>query len=122
MGHGAIALEALKATADLGQLILLGTPRVPLQTDLSEVLVDVFLRGIVVRGALEWRLPMYAPQNTRTFSHFSKQEMIFSWLLEGKLKLEPMISHRMRPEAIKEAYEGLLHDPGHYTGVVLDWT
>ncbi len=122
VGPSAVVREALKATATLGQLILLGTPRAPMQTDLSEFLSDVHLRGIVIRGALEWRLPMYDPLHARTFSQFSKQEMIFSWLLEGKLKIEPMISHRLRPEDIKEAYEGLLHDSGQYTGVVLDWT
>ncbi|GIX07140.1 MAG: hypothetical protein KatS3mg115_1543 [Candidatus Poribacteria bacterium] len=54
-------------------------------------------------------------------SQYSKQEMIFDWLLEGKLQLEPLISHRLPPERIKEAYDGLRDHPETYTGVLLDW-
>ena len=51
----------------------------------------------------------------------SKQQMIFDWMERGELKIEPLISHRLKPEQIQEAYEGLLNQPETYTGVVLDW-
>jgi threonine dehydrogenase-like Zn-dependent dehydrogenase len=54
-------------------------------------------------------------------SQFSKQQMIFDWIHRGELKVDPLISHRLKPEQIKEAYEGLLNEPGIYTGVLLDW-
>jgi threonine dehydrogenase-like Zn-dependent dehydrogenase len=47
--------------------------------------------------------------------------MIFDWLQRGELKLEPLISHRLKPEQLKEAYEGLLNEPETYTGVALVW-
>ena len=48
--------------------------------------------------------------------------MIFDWLRRGKLQLDPLISHRLPPAKIKEAYEGLEEQRDTYTGVVLDWT
>lgn len=121
VGHSRVVMQALQATARHGQLILLGSPRVPVEGNLTELLSDVHLRWITVRGALEWCLPMYPTVGARQ-SQFSKQEMIFDWIERGELRLEPLVSHRLRPEQIKEAYEGLLHQPETYIGVVLDWT
>ena len=58
VGHSQVILEALKATANYGQVVLLGTPRVSVDGDLTELLSDVHLRWITIRGALEWCLPM----------------------------------------------------------------
>jgi 2-desacetyl-2-hydroxyethyl bacteriochlorophyllide A dehydrogenase len=120
VGHSAVVSQALKATASHGQHIILGTPRVPVEGDLTDLLADIHLRWITVRGALEWFLPMYSDHG-ETVSQHSKQELIFDWLRRGKLHLEPLISHRLKPEQIKEAYEGLLRQPETYTGVALDW-
>ena len=120
VGDSRVVMQALKATARHGQLVLLGTPRASAQGDLTELLSDVHLGLITMRGALEWFLPMYPDIGDRT-SQYSKQMMIFDWVERGELKLEPLISHRLRPEQIKQAYEGLLHERETYTGVVLDW-
>lgn len=121
VGHSAVVMQALKATASFGQIVLLGTPRVSVQGDLTELLSDVHLRFITVRGALEWCLPMY-PETGAADSLLSKQEMIFEWLRRGDLNLSSLISHVLKPEQIREAYEGLEHHPETYTGVALDWT
>jgi 2-desacetyl-2-hydroxyethyl bacteriochlorophyllide A dehydrogenase len=121
VGHSAVVMQALRATADHGQLVILGSPRVPVQGNLTELLGEVHLRWITVRGALEWRLPMYPVTGDHVSQH-SKQQMIFDWLARGKMALEPLISHRLAPAQIKQAYDGLEHDPDTYTGVLLDWT
>ncbi|MBM3237849.1 zinc-binding alcohol dehydrogenase [Candidatus Poribacteria bacterium] len=120
VGHSSVVMQALKATANYGQLIILGSPRVSVQGNLTELLSDVHLRWITIRGALEWCLPMYS-ESEKVISQFSKQQMIFDWIHRGELKIEPLISHCLKPEQIKEAYDGLLNEPEKYTGVVLDW-
>ncbi|MEZ4863763.1 MAG: zinc-binding alcohol dehydrogenase [Caldilineaceae bacterium] len=120
VGHSAVVMQARKATARFGQVVLLGSPREAVAGDLTELLSDVHLRMITLRGALEWVVPMYPDVGDRT-SHWSKQAMIFDWVQRGALQLEPLISHRMAPEQIKEAYEGLLRQPESYTGVALAW-
>ena len=121
VGHSAVVMQALRATATYGQLVVLGTPRVAVQGDLTDLLSEVHLRWITMRGALEWCLPMY-PTTRNAESQYSKQQMIFGWLRAGKLQIEPLISHRLKPEKIKEAYDGLLYHPDIYTGVLLDWS
>jgi len=120
VGHSSVVMQALKATILHGQLIILGSPRVSVQGDLTALLSNVHLRFITIRGALEWFLPMYPDIGGRE-SQYSKQEMIFDWVQRRELKLEPLISHRLKPDQIKIAYEGLLHQPETYTGVALDW-
>jgi threonine dehydrogenase-like Zn-dependent dehydrogenase len=120
VGHSGVVMQALKSTANYGQLILLGSPRVPVQGDLTELLSDIHMRWITVRGALEGCLPVYS-DFPHTPSLYSKQQLIFRWIQQGKLIIEPMISHHIRPEDFKEGYDGLLNQPEAYTGVVIDW-
>ena len=120
VGHSGVVMQALRATASHGQLIILGTPRVEIQGNLTDLLSDTHLRWITIRGALEWCVPMYPDIGNRT-SQWSKQQTIFDWMARGQLHVEPLISHRLKPEQIKQAYDGLLNEPNVYTGVVLDW-
>ena len=121
VGHSGVVMQALRATANHGQLIILGSPRVSVQGDLTDLLSETHLRWITIRGALEWCVPMYPDIGNRT-SQFSKQQTIFDWMARGQLQVEPLISHRLKPVQIKQAYDGLLNEPDVYTGVVLDWT
>ena len=120
VGHSGVIMEALGATATHGQLLILGTPRVPVEGNLTDLLAEVHLRWVTLRGALEWCIPMYSNVPYQ-MSQASKQQMIFDWLARDELKIEPLISHRMQPEQIKEAYDGLLNEPETYIGVALMW-
>lgn len=120
VGHSAVALQAINVTARFGQHVVLGSPRQPVEGNLTDVFRAVHWRWVTLRGALEWCIPMY-PAVGFPHSQYGKQEMIFEWLRRGELQLEPLISHRMKPQQIKGAYEGLLHQPEVYTGVLLEW-
>ena len=120
VGHSSVVMQALRATTNHGQLVILGSPRVPVPGDLTELLSETHLRWITIRGALEWCVPMYPDIGNRT-SQWSKQQTIFDWIARGQLQVKPLVSHRLKPEQIKQAYDGLLNEPSVYTGVVLDW-
>lgn len=120
VGHSSVVMQALRATTSHGQLVILGSPRVSVPGDLTELLSDTHLRWITIRGALEWCVPMYPGTGNRV-SQFSKQQTIFDWMARGQLDVESLISHRLKPEQIKRAYDGLLNEPDVWTGVVLDW-
>lgn len=120
VGHSSVVMQALRATASHGQLVILGSPRVSVTGDLTELLSDTHLRWITIRGALEWCVPMYPDIGNRT-SQYSKQQTIFDWMARGELHVEPLISHRLKPDQINQAYDGLFNEPEVYTGVVLEW-
>ncbi len=122
-----VVLQALSLTANVGQLILLGTPRAPLEGNLTTAFNEIHLRNIAVRGALEWCLPVYPPvgmfgyKTLPLLSLWDKQKMIFDWIRGKQLLVEPLVSHRLPAEKIREAYDGLLGNPDKFTGVVLEW-
>lgn len=120
VGHSAVVMQALPVTASFGQLVILGSPRVSVQGDLTALLSDVHLRFITIRGALEWNVPIYSGIGKGT-SQYSKQERIFDWIQRGKMQVDSLVSHRLQPEEIKQAYDGLLNQPEEYTGVALVW-
>jgi threonine dehydrogenase-like Zn-dependent dehydrogenase len=126
-GLSPVVLQALGVTANLGQCILLGSPRAPFDGSLTAVFSEIHLRNITLRGALEWVLPEYPP--TATFggktlpllSHYDKQAMILDWIQRGEMQVAPLISHRLPARQVKAGYDGLLLHPETYSGVVLDW-
>ncbi len=120
VGHSAVSMQALAATRTFGQLVLLGTPRAPVQGNLTDFLGEVHYRSIRVLGALEWQYPMYPTINAQ-ISQYEKQAMILHWIRESRIQLEPLISHRLPPVEIEQAYQGLLHEKEIYTGVALQW-
>ena len=126
-GLSPVVLQALGVTANLGQCILLGSPRAPFDGSLTTVFSDIHLRNITVRGALEWILPEYPPVATYggktppLLSHYKKQAMIFDWIQRGDMQVAPLISHRLPARQVKEGYDGLLHHPETFSGVVLEW-
>ena len=121
VGDSRVIMQAMAATAMQGQVVILGTPRAPVEGNLTELLATIHTRRLTVHGAHEWRVPMY-PAIGYDMSQFKKQEAVFDWMARGKIQLAPLISHRVAPEAIKSAYDGLLEQRESYTGVVLEWT
>ena len=108
-------MQALRATANHGQLIILGSPRVSVHGDLTDLLSETHLRWITIRGALEWCVPMYPDIGTALPNSVNSKLSLTGWRA-GRLHVEPLISHRLKPEQIKQAYDGLLNEPNVYRG------
>ena len=120
VGHSGVLMDCLNITGTEGQVISLGTPRVYVPGDLTAAFNRIHRGRLTVQGAHEWFLPMYPDIGNRT-SQFSKQQMLLEWMDRRLLRVEPLISHRMRPAEIRAPYDGLLHQPNLYTGVGLVW-
>jgi threonine dehydrogenase-like Zn-dependent dehydrogenase len=120
VGHSAVALQALRLTADNGEVIVLGSPRVDVTGNLTEVFAAAHYRWITIKGALEWNIPTESvmPQD---YSQHKKLNALFQWIADGRLRLSPLLTHILPAEQIKIAYEGLLHKKEAYVGVVLRW-
>ena len=135
-GNPQAALLAPQLAAKYGEVILLGSffgRR--LETNVTELLERIHLSGhgcITFKGAHEWRYPV---RETRTdiqpiernaffYKHSVERNARINLRLiaEGKLKVEPLLTHRMRPEQCADAYAGLRDRPDEFVSVVFDWT
>jgi 2-desacetyl-2-hydroxyethyl bacteriochlorophyllide A dehydrogenase len=119
-GRSEACVQAVSLAAAYGQVIVLGTPRVPVQGDLTQVFAAIHSRWLTVSGALEWNLPHY-PVLGRSSSLLAKQQRLFDWIERGELHLAELISHRFSPAHCRDAYEGLLRQPQQFNGVLFDW-
>ncbi|HEY44268.1 MAG TPA: zinc-binding alcohol dehydrogenase, partial [Anaerolineae bacterium] len=120
VGHSAVIEACVKVCAPLGQVILLGSPRKAYETNVTAMLRPIHHRWIVIRGALEWRLPPYPVRGSK-HSIASNLQLILDHIQCGRLLVEPLITHVIKPSHLLEAYHGLLDQKESYLGVVVDW-
>jgi 2-desacetyl-2-hydroxyethyl bacteriochlorophyllide A dehydrogenase len=120
VGHSGISLQAVRVTATGGEVVVLGSPRCEVQGNLTEIFGAAHYRWVTVTGALEWYYPAESLME-HGYSQARKIAAIFQWISDGRLKVQPMITHVLPPTEIKKAYEGLLNQKEDYVGVILRW-
>ena len=123
-GNSKAIISSLPWIGKLGELILLGTPRGEVQGDVTDMLSYVHLwpRGCVtLKGAHEWRYPVLHDPFVK---HSLERNTRVVWRLqqEGKLAMDKLITHVVRPEDAGIVYKGLRTENDKYIGVVFDWT
>jgi 2-desacetyl-2-hydroxyethyl bacteriochlorophyllide A dehydrogenase len=121
-GMAQVAESAMKYISQYGEMILLGTPRAPYQTNLTEYLRDVhlFYPSITVKGALEFIIPT---QSIEFVKHSKERDcsIIMQLLKEERIIVKPFYTHKVRPDKAPEMYAGLQNKKDEFIGVVFDW-
>lgn len=110
--------EALKAVAEAGRVVLMGSPRGKLEID---PYTDVHRRGISIIGAhARFAAQVATPWNA--FTADRQRRLAMSFILAGALSTTNLISHHIRPEEALETYRALANRAPSYLGVIIDWT
>ncbi len=109
--------QAVKLAATGGRLIGLGSPRgmVPFN-----FLDEVHLREVSVHGAFH---PI-TPDQDHLYYHWTKdrdRRLIMRLMEDGRLPLDKLITHVVRPEECLETYRMLAENPKRVLGVLYDW-
>jgi threonine dehydrogenase-like Zn-dependent dehydrogenase len=126
IGLSPLAVEAAKLAGNLGEVILLGSPRAPFETDVTPLLRDIHLWDsgcVTYKGAHEWRLPTRHDPSGRVKHSIERNcEIILGLIASGKLHVATLLSHVISPVACQEAYLGLRDRKDVYLGVLFDWS
>ena len=106
-----------------GEVILLGSPRAPYETNITEVFRHFHLLpwNHTMKGALEFTIPTHQ-QDFSKHSIERNAGIIMNLIKEDKLKIAPIYTHKLTPENPQKAYDGLRNQKDEYIGVVFDWT
>ena len=120
VGSSAVVMTCVKSAATNGKVVILGTPRAEVSGNLTELLRPVHMRCLQILGAFEWRVPAYQQVGV-PHSIESNLQMIWELIASGRLHVNELITHVVKPEAMQSAYMGLLNDKEHYLGVLVDW-
>jgi len=86
----------------------------------SRLTRDLFFRFLTLRSGSEWAIPRQ-PHPFFADSILANIRTGLDWLADGRLNVEPLLTHRLLPAQIQAAYEGLLHQKDEYLGVILRW-
>jgi 2-desacetyl-2-hydroxyethyl bacteriochlorophyllide A dehydrogenase len=106
-----------------GEIVMVGAPWGGDENSVpsSRLTRDLFYRFLTLRSGSEWEIPRQpVPQLADSILLNIKTGL--DWLADGRLNVEPLITHRLPPAAIQHAYEGLLRQKDAYLGVILQWT
>ena len=121
VGDSRVVANAINLVRRSGEVIILGTPRASFVTDITPIFRRVHLDWITIKGALEWCFPQYDIMGSR-HSYESNTKYVWKLMKWGRLKVRRLITHVLKPERFKDAYEGLLNKKDEYLGVIIDWT
>jgi len=119
-----VVMDALPLTGNSGEMILLGSPRGEHQADITDLLNYCHLSGrggITFKGAHEWGFPV-EHDNFVKHSIERNTRIAFDLMANRRLRVEPLLSHVVKPHDVAGAYEGLKNNKDDYMGVVIDWT
>ncbi|MFN8636025.1 MAG: zinc-binding dehydrogenase [Chloroflexota bacterium] len=106
-----------------GEIVMIGAPWGGDENSVpsSRITRDLFFRFLTLRSGSEWEIPRQpVPQLADSILH--NIETGLGWLADGRLRVEPLITHRLPPAEIQRAYDGLLNEKDAYLGVILQWT
>ncbi|MFW5864140.1 MAG: zinc-binding dehydrogenase [bacterium] len=121
VGHSGVVCNCIKGAKGYGQVVLLGTPRAPHEGDMTVPFQDIHMKCITVRGAHMWQMPAMELVEQKCTVPWA-YKTVFDYMLDGRLQVEPLRSHVVKPEEASKIYDGLQNDRETYTSVVFDWS
>ncbi len=114
--------QCLPLIRPLGDMVLLGTPRAPYETNATAMYRQSHDGACVtVKAASEWRYPVKHEKFVK-HSMECNSAVVFDLLQSGKLAVDVLLSHVLPPEEAPAAYEGVRNDKEKFFGVIFDWT
>lgn len=123
-GVPAVAEKSAALAGKLGEVVLLGSPRGEHQAELTGFLNQIHLWGncVTFKGAHEWRYPVRKdPGGFHKHSIQRNVEILLRLMSEGRLHVEPLLTHVLPPSDCAAAYAGLRDHKDEYLGVLFDW-
>jgi len=111
---------AMSLACDGGQVVVVGSPRGRAKN--VNFYDDLHRRYIEVTGAHGNML--FEPAHTRLAGNWDinkAQNWLLAALATGRLNLAGLVSHRIKPEELGSAYDGLMKNKEAYLGVTVHW-
>jgi len=116
-GRPDVLAHCLPLMRRLGRIVLLGDTPTPSQQHLGPGLVSNSIAILGIHGAM-------MPEHSTVFNPWTAQEMaglFFEYLLQGRMRVEDLITHRVSPLLAPQVYPQLLQEKDQALGVIFDW-
>jgi 2-desacetyl-2-hydroxyethyl bacteriochlorophyllide A dehydrogenase len=117
-GHPAVLAPSIQLVRKLGRVILLGDTPTPSQQFLGPGVVSNSVAILGIHG-------MQTPASQSEYTPWTRDAMaslFFDYLLQGRMRVKDLITHRFSPLAAPQVYHTLVTDRSGLLGVVFDWS
>jgi 2-desacetyl-2-hydroxyethyl bacteriochlorophyllide A dehydrogenase len=117
-GHPAVLAAAVGLVRQLGRVVLLGDTPTPTRQPLGPGVVS---NSVAILGIHA----LARPEEASDFAPWSAgaiAEVFFEFLVQGRLRVADLVSHRHAPEDAPRVYADLARDRSGAMGVVFDWS
>ncbi|HXV99219.1 MAG TPA: zinc-binding alcohol dehydrogenase [Anaerolineae bacterium] len=117
-GHPPVLAPAIQLLRRLGRVVLLGDTPNPTQQYLGPGVVSNSIAILGIHATAR-------PDEASDFNQWSAQEMaalFFDYLLQGRMRVSDLVTHRYSPLDAPQVYEGLRRDRSAAIGVIFDWS
>jgi 2-desacetyl-2-hydroxyethyl bacteriochlorophyllide A dehydrogenase len=116
-GAPEVIADALRMAAEMGRVVLLGSPRGRVEID---PYTHVHGKGVSVIGA-HHRVTPKVPTPLTPFTAERNRETVLTLVADGSLSMAGLVSHHVRPEEAAQTYRALADRSPEFMGVVIDW-
>ena len=116
-GHPAVLSPACVLARKNGKIILVGDTSVPSQQALGPGVVSNYLKIIGAHGAMSSDADNPFYPWTRKYVN----QTTMTYIIQNRLNLDPLVSHRISPFQAPDFYMRLLKDRSFAVGVIIDW-
>lgn len=116
-GHPAVLAPAVQLLRKFGRVVLLGDTTRPNQQFIGPGVVSNSISILGIHGTGH-------PAQATEFSPWSREEMatlFFDYLVQGRMRVNDLITHHVSPLEAPPVYSQLLADRAGMVGVVFDW-
>ena len=116
-GHPAALTQAVQLLRRLGRAVLVGDTPTPMQQPVGPGVLSNSISILGVHGSLS--APAYSEWTPWTRREIT--ELFFDLLLQGRMRVSDLVSHRFAPAEAPAAYSLLTESRPAALGVMLDW-
>jgi 2-desacetyl-2-hydroxyethyl bacteriochlorophyllide A dehydrogenase len=116
-GHPAVLAPSIQLLRRLGRVVLLGDTPTPSQQCLGPGVVSNSIAILGIHGSM-------SPGQASEFNPWTAAEMtalFFDYLIQGRMKVSDLVTHRYSPVEAPQVYMGLLQDRSAALGIIFDW-
>ena len=114
-------VSAINVTKKYGQVVLLGSPRVGYECDITPVLNRIHMKNLKVLGAFNETCPVNNAEG-RDDSVYKNFENICQLIKNKDIDISKLISRAIDPKDCEQAYYDLMYNKDKVNCIVYDWS
>ncbi len=116
-GRPEVLTQCVQLLRRLGRVVLVGDTPVPLQQPVGPGVLSNSISILGVHGAVS--APSYSEWTPWPRNEIA--QLFFDYLLQGRMKVKDLITHRWSPAEAPKVYEGLVRDRSGTMGNMFEW-